>query len=129
MANQRQLSAPGAVRRCGPLRNPRDNQTPRRLFEIEGALFLEALQISEDILLDFLRLGFRIQFLQVGNNLLDRVISVAALDDFQARAVEPQRSFRHQEHSRRLRLFIEAAAWSEARALGQLWRHADSFAG
>lgn len=150
MASQCQALAPGirpelladrAPTRAGEtpaLRKPRprgmismdtNGSPPLASFEIQGALFLEALQIAEDILLDFLRRRFRIQFLQVRDDLLHGVISVAALDDFQARAVEPQRAFRHQEHARRLRLFIEAAARREARALGWIGRHADSFAG
>ena len=38
-------------------------------LEIEGALLLQALQISEDILLHLLRLRLRIQFLQVRDDL------------------------------------------------------------
>ena len=61
---------------------PRDTS-----LEVESPLFLKALQISEDILLDLLRLRFRIQFLQVRDDLLDRVVTVAALDNFQARTI------------------------------------------
>ena len=111
MANQSQAPAPDAS------------------LEIEGALFLQALQIAEDILLDLLRLGLRIQFLQVRNDLLDRVASIAALDNFQAGSVEPQRAFGHQQHAGRLRLLIQATARGEPRTLSELGRHADAFKG
>ena len=51
-------------------------------LEIECTVFLQESQIAQDVLLDFLWLGFGIDFLQIGDDLLDGVLAVAALDNF-----------------------------------------------
>jgi len=70
-----------------PYETPARGQPRGTSLEIESALFLKSLQIFEDILLNLSRLRFRIQFLQVRDDLLDRVVTVAAFDNFQARTI------------------------------------------
>jgi hypothetical protein len=84
-------------------------------LEIERALFLQKGEIAKDVLLDLLRLGFGIDLLQVQNDLLDGVLAVATLDDFEAGAVQAKGALRH-EQDPLLIVFAEAAAWSEVRA-------------
>jgi hypothetical protein len=67
--------------------NVRLGRRPLQL-EVQGALFLQESKITEDVLLDFVRLGFRINLLQVRDDLVDGMLAVAALDDFEAGAVE-----------------------------------------
>ena len=45
-------------------------------------------EIAENVLLDALRLGFGIEKLQVGDNMLYGAAAIAALDDFETGAVE-----------------------------------------
>lgn len=61
--------------------------------------------------------------LEFGNNLLDGVFAVAALDDFEAGAVEAQSAFRHEQRAGLLALFIHAAAGSEARTATRFDTH------
>jgi hypothetical protein len=57
---------------------------------------MEPSQVIQDIGLDFFWFGFRVNLLQLGDDLLDGVFAVAALDYFEAGAIETQRAFGHQ---------------------------------
>ncbi len=101
---------------------PHSKKTPARMpalqLEIEGTLLMQESEIAEDVLRDFLRLGFGIDFLQIHNDLLDSVLAVAALDNLEAWAVEAQRALRHEQDAL-LIVFAKAASWSQARAAVQ----------
>jgi hypothetical protein len=84
---------------------------PALQLEIEGTLLMQESEIAEDVLRDFLRLGFGIDFLQIHNDLLDGVLAVAALDNFQAGAVQAESAFRHEQHTL-LVVFPKAASGS-----------------
>ena len=89
-------------------------------FKIEGALIVEQFQIAENVLFDFLRIGFGIESLQVGDDFFDGVFAVAALNDFEARAVEEQGAFGHEEDALLHAVVAEAAAGSETRTSVQI---------
>ena len=99
---------------------------PALQLEIEGTLLMQESEIAEDVLRDFLRLGFGIDFLQIHNDLLDSVLAVAALDNLEAWAVEAQRALRHEQDAL-LIVFAKAASWSQARAAVQFGRHGRFF--
>jgi len=83
------------------------------IVEVEGALFLQKGEIAENVLFHFLWLRFRIDLLQLGNDLLDGVFAVAALDNFEARAVQTQRALGHEQNAL-LIIFSQTATGSEA---------------
>ena len=91
-----------------------------------GAIFLQERQIAQDVLLDFLWCGFGIDFLQICDDLLDSVLAVAALNDFEAWAVEGEGAFGHEQDTL-LVIFAEAAAWSQAGAAVQFGWHGKFF--
>jgi hypothetical protein len=93
-----------------------------RSLEVEGAFGVEELEVAEDVGFDFGWLGFGVQRLEFGDDLLDRVLAVAALDNFQARAVESERTFGHEQDAL-LIVFAEANARSEARFGVGTWSH------
>ena len=103
--------------------------TENRLLEVEGALVVQAAEVFDYVLGDFFRGGFGVLLLQGGDDFSYGFRAVAEFDDFQAGAVEAKGAFGHQEDALRLRFFVEAAAGSEARALGKFRRHEPAFAG
>jgi hypothetical protein len=99
-------------------------------LKVESTFLLQKCEVAEDILLDFLRFGFGIDLLQVRDDLLDGVLAVAALDDFEAGTEQAQGAFGHEQDAL-LIVFSKAAAWGEAREAVQVKSHGlqDSFAG
>src|SRR3989449_4585800 len=95
--------------------------------KVESALFLQKGEIAKDVLLDLVRLGFGIDLLQIHDDLLDGVLAVAALDNFETWTVQAQGALRHEQRSRLLGFFIQAAAGSEARKAVEFRRHPKSF--
>src|SRR5712664_3938256 len=95
-------------------------------LKVERALFLQKGEIAEDVLLDLLRLGFGIDLLQIQNDLLDSVLAVATLDNFEAGAVQAEGPFRHEQDAL-LVTFPQAASWSQARTAVQFRRHRKFF--
>src|SRR6267378_1123920 len=95
-------------------------------FEVEGTIFLQERQIAQDVLLDFLRGGFGIDFLQICDDLLDGMLTVAALDDFEAWAVEAEGAFGHEQDTL-LVVFAKAATGSEAWPAIQVGSHLSFF--
>jgi hypothetical protein len=80
--------------------------------KVEGALVVEELQIAEDVGFDFVGLSFGVELLQLGDELGDRMLAVAAGDDFEAGAVEAQSAFGHKQDFLAL-VFAEADAGGE----------------
>ena len=91
---------------------------------------MQKSEVAEDVLFDLLRLGFGINFLEVPDDLLDGVLAVAALNDFEAGAEQAQGAFGHEQDAL-LIVFSETAARGEAREAVQVKSHSlqDSFAG
>jgi hypothetical protein len=85
-------------------------------FEVQGAFFLQQFHVAEDVLLDFLGLGFGVKLLQIGDDLRNGVLTVAALDNFKARTIEAKRALRHEQNFLVV-AFSEAAARRESRAI------------
>src|SRR5260370_23356391 len=86
--------------RSGPLQNQKTPAwMPALQLEIESTLFLQKGEIAEDVLLDLVRRGFGINLLQIHDDLLDGVFTVAALDNLEAGAVETEGAFRHEQHA------------------------------
>jgi hypothetical protein len=82
-------------------------------LKIQGALVVEELKVAEDVGFDFFRGGFGIEFLEIGDDLRDRVIAVATLDDFQAGADKAKGAFGHEQDAL-IVVFAEAATGGEA---------------
>ena len=93
------------------------------VLEIDGALVVQKSQVAEDVCLDASWLGFGIDLLQLRDDLLHRVFAVAALDDFEAGAVQSKRALGHEQRARLLIFFIQPAAGSETRRTGQFRSH------
>jgi hypothetical protein len=91
-------------------------------LEVERTFLLQKSEIAENILFHFLRLRLRINLLQLGNDLLNGVFAVAALDNFKTGTVQAQRALWHQQDAL-LIIFSETATGSEARAAVQFGRH------
>src|SRR5260370_24231022 len=85
-------------------------------LEIQSTLFLQEFEIAKDVLLNLLRLGFGINPLQIHNDLLDGVLTVAALDDFESRGVKAQGPLRHWAGPL-LGVFSKTATWRYAPAI------------
>ena len=100
------------TKECGTQKNLHSR---RRLVEVEGALVLESLKVTEDVGFDLCGLGFGVELLKFCDDLLDSVMAIAALDDFEAGAIQAEGAFRHEQHVLVV-VFAEAAACSEARA-------------
>jgi len=66
-------------------------------LKIESALVVEELEVAEDVGFDFGRFGFGVELLEFGDDLVDGVLAVAALDNFEAGAVEPQSALGHEQ--------------------------------
>ena len=64
-------------------------------LKVEGALVVEELEVAENVGFDLCGLGFGVEGLEFGDDLLDRVLAVAALDDFETRAVEAEGALGH----------------------------------
>ena len=73
--------------------------------------------------------GLGVERVKFFGDLLDSVFAVAELHDLEARAVEAQGAFGHQQHARLLRFFVEANSGCQVRRRGHFRLHADSFAG
>lgn len=73
---------------------------------------MEEFEVTKDVGLDFLRLGFGVDRLEFGDDLLDGVAAVAALNDLEAGAVEAKGAFGHQQNAL-LVVFAEADARCE----------------
>ncbi len=99
---------------------------PALQLKVERAVFLQERKIAKDILFDLMRLGFGIDLLQIQNNLLDGVLAVAALDNFEAWAIQAEGTFRHEQHTL-LVVFAESASGRQARAAVQFKRHLETF--
>ena len=84
-----------------------------KLGEVEGTLRVEELQVAEDVLLDLFGFGFGVDLLELGDDLLNGVLAVAALDDFEARTVEAKSALGHKQDTL-IVIFAEADAHSEA---------------
>src|SRR5260370_40490656 len=97
-------------------------------FEVEGALFLQEREIAKDVLLDFVRLRFRINLLQLGDDLRHSVLAVAARNNLQARAIQAQSTFGHEQDTLIVAL-SHAAPRREPRPAVSLRCHALSLAG
>ena len=91
-------------------------------LEIQGAVFLEEGQIAEDVLFYFGGIGFGVDLLQFGDDLLDGSLAVAALDDFEAWAIEAQGALGHEKDALAL-VFAKADAGGEARFAGEFDAH------
>src|SRR6267143_3835336 len=111
---------------CSEKMGPGPKPEPLQL-KVERALFLQKVEIAKDVLLDLVRLGFGIDLLQIHDDLLDSVLAVAALDNFETWAVQAQGALRHEQRARLLGFFIQAAAGSEARKAVEFRRHLKSF--
>ena len=85
------------------------------ITKVEGAFFLQELQVAEYVLFHFLRRGLGIDLLQILNNLFNGVLAVAALDDFEAGANQAKGAFGHLQHAL-LVVFSESATGSQTRA-------------
>ena len=72
---------------------------PALQLKVERPVFLQKGEIAKDVLFDLMWLGFGIDLLQIQNNLLDGVLAVAALHNLEARAVQAQSTFGHEEHA------------------------------
>jgi hypothetical protein len=68
-------------------------------FEVKGAFGLQELEVAEDVGFHFFRLGFGVELLEFGDDLLDSMTSVAALYDFKTGSVEAEGTLRHEEHA------------------------------
>ena len=82
-------------------------------------------------MLDFFWRGLGIDFLKIRDDLSDSMATVAALDDFEAWAVETQGALGHEQHALVV-VFAEAASRGEARAALRVGRPShpqDSLAG
>jgi len=66
-------------------------------FEIEGALVLQEFQVAEDVGFDFGGVGFGVEVLEFGDDFADGTLAVASLNDFEARAVQAEGAFGHEE--------------------------------
>ena len=97
--------------------------------EIECALVVEERKVAEDVRFNFLRLSFRVEYLQFGDDILNRAPAVATFEDFKARAAQPKRPLRHVQNARRLALFIQAATHGETRAALKVRLHRACFPG
>ena len=95
----------------------------QKLRKIERALVVQQRQITEDVSFDFSWFGFGVNLLQLADDLLNRVLAVATLHNFETRAVEAQGAFRHQEHAL-LIVFAQTHAWSEPRVRLKIRMHA-----
>jgi len=71
---------------------------------------LQKGEIAKDVLLDLVRLGFGIDPLQIHDDLLDGVLAVAALDNFETWTVQAQGALRHEQRSRLLGFFIQSGS-------------------
>src|SRR5439155_4532484 len=96
-------------RKNGPEAEAEPEPLPRK---VESALLLQKSEIAKDVLLDLVRLGFEIDLLQIHDDLLDGVLAVTALDNFETRAVQAQGALRHEQRTRLLSFFVQAAAGS-----------------
>ena len=96
--------------------------------KVQRALGVEKLEIAEDVGFDFVGLGFAIELLQVGDEFSDGVFAVAAGNDFEARAVEAESAFGHEQDSLAL-VFAEADACSELGFGIRVDRHRFDFSG
>ena len=68
-----------------PKQRPPEKQAARKrrkALELEVILRGEKRKIAKNVLFDAIRLGFGVEKLQLGNDLLHAVAAVAALDDF-----------------------------------------------
>jgi hypothetical protein len=58
---------------------------------------VEKLEVTEDVGFYLCWLGFGVELLEFGDDLLDGVIAIATLNDFEAGAVQAEGAFGHQE--------------------------------
>jgi hypothetical protein len=89
---------------------------------------VEELEVAEDVLFDFVGVGFGIEPLQVGDELGDGVLAVAARDDFEAGTVEAEGAFGHEENFLAL-IFAETDAGGELGFGVGVHRHRFVFSG
>jgi hypothetical protein len=101
----------------------RQGQGDQCSLEVEGALVVQQSQVAEDVGFDLFWLGFGIDLLQIGDDLLDGVRAVAALDDLETWAIQAEGAFGHEENALVLAVVAQAAARGETRVAIQVRRH------
>ncbi len=75
---------------------------------------MEELQVAEDVRFNFGGFSFGVEVLEFGDDFADGALPVAALDDFETRAVEAKGAFGH-EKNLLIVVLAEADAGGETR--------------
>jgi hypothetical protein len=101
----------------------------RQTSKVDGALIVKKSEVAEQIVGDPLGFCFGVQGMKFFSDLLDGVLAVAELHDFQTRAIEAQGTLGHEQHARLLGLFIETTAGCKTGHGAEFGLHHDSLAG
>ena len=92
----------------------------------DGEWVLQQFQVAENVLFDFVRIGFRIKLLQFEDELRDGMLAVAAGDDFKAGPVQAEGPFGHEQDFLAL-IFAQAHAGGKLRFGLGIRRHWEPF--
>jgi hypothetical protein len=65
--------------------------------EVEGALVMEESKITENIGFDFFRFRLAIDLLEFADDLLNGMLAITPLNDFEARTIQAQSALGHQK--------------------------------
>lgn len=94
-----------------------------RKSKVDGLLVVKEFEIAEQISGDAIGFGFGVKLVELFGDLVNGVVAVAELNDFEARPLQAERLLRCKEQAGKLSLFVETYAGSEAWTGGESRLH------
>ena len=94
-----------------------------RKSKVDGLLVVKEFEIAEQISGDAIGFRLGVKLVELFGDLVHGVVAVAELNNFEARPLEAERMLRCKEQPRKLSLFVETYAGSEARSGGESRLH------
>ena len=94
-----------------------------RKSKVDGLLVVKKFEVAEQISGDAIGFGLGVKLVELSGDLVNGVVAVAELNNFEAGPLQADRLLRCKEHARKLGLFVEADAGSEAWSGGEFRLH------
>ena len=94
-----------------------------RKSKVDGLLVVKEFEIAEQISGDAIGFRLGVKLVELFGDLVNGVVAVAELNDFEARPLQAERLLRCKQQARKLSLFVETYAGSEAWSGGEFRLH------
>ena len=94
-----------------------------RKSKVDGLLVVKEFEVAEQISGDAIGFGLGVKLVELFGDLVNGVVAVAELNNFEARPLQAERLLRGKERARKFGLFVEAYAGSQAWSGGEFRLH------